>query len=58
MFPISLCGWAGAPPVESVINLQSLPLTVLSFVSERAIIGGGHDFNPAIFTGQPPWHIH
>jgi actin related protein 2/3 complex, subunit 1A/1B len=42
----------GAAPVESVVLMQTLPVTVLSFISERAIIGGGHDFNPAIFTGN------
>ena len=42
----------GVAPIESIISLQGLPANVLSFVSDKAIIAGGHDFNPFIITGQ------
>ena len=35
---------------HQVIRFRELPLTCLSFVSEKALVGAGHDFNPLVFT--------
>mmetsp|Transcript_12105 Transcript_12105/g.12477 ORF Transcript_12105/g.12477 Transcript_12105/m.12477 type:complete len:376 (-) Transcript_12105:76-1203(-) len=37
---------------QQVIKLRDLPLTSLVFLSDRAIVGAGHDFNPMIFTSN------
>ena len=40
---------AGEPVVRSV-RLNDLPLSSLLFLSESALVGGGHDFTPQLFT--------
>lgn len=40
------------PPGEAVVALSGLPVTVLHFVSERVLIGGGHDCTPLLLTGH------
>jgi len=44
-------------PVTFVVRLQNLPLCSLMFLSEKALVGAGHDFNPMIFTegGSGTW---
>lgn len=37
-------------PVERFVRLAQLPLCSLMFISEHALVGGGHDFNPTLFT--------
>jgi actin related protein 2/3 complex subunit 1A/1B len=39
-----------ANPVVRSVRLQSLPMNCLSFVSESAILAGGHDFSPQLFV--------
>jgi actin related protein 2/3 complex, subunit 1A/1B len=42
-------GVAAEPPVQ-VVRLNDLPICTLLFLSEKAIVCGGHDFNPLILT--------
>ena len=35
---------------HQVIRFRELPMTCLTFVSEKAVVGAGHDFNPLVFT--------
>lgn len=37
-------------PAVRTVRLSQLPLCALLFLSEHALVGAGHDFNPAIFT--------
>lgn len=37
-------------PVVRSVRLNGLPFSSLLFLSESAIIGAGHEFNPAVFT--------
>lgn len=41
---------AGTDPVVRSVRLTQLPLNTLLFLSETALVGSGHDFNPAVFT--------
>lgn len=41
---------ATARPVVRTIRFREMPLNSLIFVTEGAIIGGGHDFNPILYT--------
>lgn len=36
--------------VEQVIKHKELPCTSVLFMSERAFIGAGHEFNPLLFN--------
>jgi actin related protein 2/3 complex subunit 1A/1B len=38
-------------PVCRVTRFKDLPLCALYFPSESLLVGGGHDFNPMMFTG-------
>jgi actin related protein 2/3 complex, subunit 1A/1B len=40
--------------VVQSIRYRDLPLNNLLFISERAVVAGGHDFNPMVFTGTQP----
>ncbi|CAE7597985.1 ARPC1A [Symbiodinium microadriaticum] len=42
----------GGRSVSQTIRFRDLPLTCVTFVSERAIVGAGHDFNPMVFTSS------
>ena len=44
--------FGGAEPVVRTVRLNDLPLSCLLFLSETALVGGGHDFNPLIFTAN------
>jgi len=35
---------------HQVVRFRELPLTCLTFISEKAVVGAGHDFNPLVFT--------
>lgn len=39
-----------ADPVVHTVRLPQLPLCSLLFLSDKALCGAGHDFNPVIFT--------
>jgi actin related protein 2/3 complex, subunit 1A/1B len=41
-----------ADPVVCTVRLPQLPLCSLHFLSNTAIVGGGHDFAPVIFTAN------
>lgn len=41
---------AGSEPVVHSIRLEQLPLCSLLFLSEGAVVGAGHDFNPTLYT--------
>lgn len=50
---------ADVEPVVRTVRLSQLPLCSLLFVAEYALVGAGHDFNPALLTysssGQGTW---
>jgi hypothetical protein len=37
---------------QQVLKLRDLPLTAVTFISERAVVASGHDFNPMIFASN------
>ena len=37
-------------PVIQTIRFREMPLNTLIFAAEGAIVGGGHDFNPMLYT--------
>lgn len=41
---------ADVEPVVRTVRLSQLPLCSLLFVAEYALVGAGHDFNPALLT--------
>lgn len=43
----------GEAAVTGTVRLNHLPLTTLLFVSERALVGAGHDFVPLVFAPGP-----
>lgn len=46
-------------PVVRTIRYKDLPLMKLMFLGENSIIGGGHDFNPLLFTsGNNEWNFN
>lgn len=46
---IHITSFSGGVPVVQSIRFSSLPLQSLIYISERAVLGGGHDFNPMLF---------
>jgi hypothetical protein len=41
---------------QQVLKLRDLPLTAITFVSERGVVASGHDFNPMLFaTNGSAW---
>lgn len=45
-------GRPGVDPVVHTVRLPQLPLCSLLFLSEQALVGAGHDFNPTVFTAN------
>ena len=46
-------GFGGSSgPVVQTIRTSEMPLRSLIFVAERAIVAGGHEFNPVMFTNE------
>jgi actin related protein 2/3 complex subunit 1A/1B len=43
---------SSSKPVVQSIRFRDLPLNALIFASEASIVGGGHDFNPLLFTRE------
>ena len=43
----------GPDPLEQIIRLNGLPLCDMNFLSDNALIAGGHDCNPMLFAGSP-----
>jgi len=41
---------SSAPPVVRVLPLRSLPLSCLVFLTDRALVGAGYDFEPIVFV--------
>jgi actin related protein 2/3 complex subunit 1A/1B len=55
---VATFGVSAEPPVQ-VIRLPDLPFTSLMFLSERAFVGAGYDFNPAIYKlSGSAWTFH
>mmetsp|Transcript_30708 Transcript_30708/g.71020 ORF Transcript_30708/g.71020 Transcript_30708/m.71020 type:complete len:385 (-) Transcript_30708:202-1356(-) len=42
--------FGGGAPVTQVVRFTFLPLCTVKFISDAAILGGGHDCNPAVFA--------
>lgn len=43
---------AGGVTAHQVIRFRDLPLTCVSFLSERSVVGAGHDYNPLVFAAS------
>lgn len=43
----------GGAVSEQRVRYALLPVTSLAFLSEKAVVGGGHDMNPLVFTADP-----
>lgn len=41
---------SSAPPVVRVLPLRGLPLSCLVFLTDRALVGAGYDFEPIVFV--------
>lgn len=37
---------------HQTVRFRDLPLASLAFASERAVVGGGHGFNPLLFVSN------
>lgn len=37
---------------EQRVRYALLPVSSLAFLSEKAVVGGGHDMNPLVFTAN------
>merc|ERR1712167_556410 len=44
--------FGGGSPVVQSIKFGFLPLCTVKFISDKAILGAGHDANPAVFVNQ------
>jgi len=42
----------GGNPVVQVVRYSFRPLSAVTFVSERAVVAGGHDMNPLVFSAD------
>jgi actin related protein 2/3 complex, subunit 1A/1B len=49
---IHFADFSSGAAVVQTIKFAELPLRSLIFVAEKAIIGGGHDFNPSMYTHE------
>ena len=47
---VHVASFTNGVPVVQIVRLSFLPLNKLLFVSDKALIGAGHDMNPAVFT--------
>lgn len=47
---IHMATFVGGNVTEQVIRFRDLPLCSLTFLSDRAVVGSGYDFNPLIFA--------
>ncbi|CAM9288697.1 unnamed protein product [Ascophyllum nodosum] len=46
----------GSAVVEQRVRYPLLPVGCLTFLSERAVVGGGHDMNPLVFASEASGH--
>lgn len=42
----------GGAVSEQSVRYALLPVSSLTFLSEKAVVGGGHDMNPLVFTAD------
>ena len=42
----------GSAPVQKALRFNQLPLNCITFLSDSAIVGGGHEMNPMLFSGS------
>jgi actin related protein 2/3 complex subunit 1A/1B len=55
---VATFGVSAEPPVQ-VVRLPELPFTSLMFLSEKAFVGAGYDFNPTIYKlSSGTWELH
>eukprot|EP01031_Cornospumella_fuschlensis_P016849 gene16849-20597_t len=55
---IATLGVSAEPPVQ-MVRLNDLPITTLMFLSDKALVGAGHDFNPLLLVrGGADWGVH
>ena len=38
--------------IEQRVRYALLPVSCLTFLSEKAVVGGGHDMNPLVFSAD------
>lgn len=43
---------AGGAASEQRVRYALLPVSSLTFLSEKAVVGGGHDMNPLVFSAD------
>lgn len=56
---IHFATFSASGPVVRSIKLRDMPLNKLLFVTEKAVLGGGHDFNPLLFVnGSGEWSFN
>jgi len=49
---IHFATFSRSAPVVQSIKLRDMPLNRLLFITEKALLGAGHDFNPFLFTNS------
>ena len=49
---IHFASFESGEPVVQTVRFSELPLMSLLFVAEKAVVGGGHDFNPTMYTHE------
>jgi actin related protein 2/3 complex subunit 1A/1B len=55
---VATFGVAAETPVQ-VVRLPDLPFTTLMFLTEKAFVGAGYDFNPAVYKlSNGTWAFH
>ena len=42
----------GGEVIEQRVRYALLPVSCLTFLSEKAVVGGGHDMNPLVFSAD------
>jgi actin related protein 2/3 complex subunit 1A/1B len=54
---VATLGVAAEPPVQ-VVRLHGLPICSLLFLSDKALLCAGHDFNPLVIARSNEWKVH
>jgi actin related protein 2/3 complex subunit 1A/1B len=44
--------FGGSDPVQQSIRFSDMPLQTIAFISDSALVGGGHDNNPFLFSSD------
>ncbi len=56
---IHFVNFVNGQPIVQIIKFKDLPLNKLLFLSDKAVVGSGHEFNPTLFVlGANEWGYH